>query len=160
MAEPDVIAALVAALAGDAATTALVGDAIFGGELPEGIAALRGAGLPEPGAGRYFAAHEHGGIAGYVGLEGEGQDLLLRSLVVLADLKAQGIGSRILTAVEAMASDLGSERLHLLTTTAELFFARRAFVSAERASAPLAIRQTREFADVCPASAAYLIKDL
>jgi len=59
-----------------------------------------------------------------------------------------------------MASDLGSERLHLLTTTAELFFARRAFVSAERASAPLAIRQTREFADVCPASAAYLIKDL
>ena len=124
------------------------------------IAALRGAGLPEPGAGRYFAAHEHGGIAGYVGLEGEGQDLLLRSLVVLADLKAQGIGSRILTAVEAMASDLRSERLHLLTTTAELFFARRAFVSAERASAPLAIRQTREFADVCPASAAYLIKDL
>ena len=101
------------------------------------IAALRGAGLPEPGAGRYFAAHEHGGIAGYVGLEGEGQDLLLRSLVVLADLKAQGIGSRILTAVEAMASDLGSERLHLLTTTAELFFARRAFVSAERASRPL-----------------------
>ena len=41
MAEPDVIAALVAALAGDAATTALVGDAIFGGELPEGIAAVR-----------------------------------------------------------------------------------------------------------------------
>jgi len=124
------------------------------------IAALRGAGLPEPGAGRYFAAHEHGGIAGYVGLEGEGQDLLLRSLVVLADLKAQGIGSRILTAVEAMASDLRSERLHLLTTTAELFFARHGFVVADRASAPPAIRRTREFADVCPASAAYLIKDL
>ena len=53
------------------------------------IAALRGAGLPEPGAGRYFAAHEHGGIAGYVGLEGEGQDLLLRSLVVLADPSQQ-----------------------------------------------------------------------
>lgn len=39
MAEPDVIGALVAALADDAATTALVGDAIFGGELPEGVAA-------------------------------------------------------------------------------------------------------------------------
>lgn len=79
---------------------------------------------------------------------------------MLADLKAQGIGSRILTAVEAMASDLRSERLHLLTTTAELFFARHGFVVADRASAPPAIRRTREFADVCPASAAYLIKDL
>ena len=124
------------------------------------IAALRGAGLPEPGAGRYFAAYEHGGLAGYVGLEGEGRDLLLRSLVVHADLKAQGLGSRILTAAEAMARGLGAERLHLLTTTAEGFFTRRGFVAADRASAPPAIRRTREFADVCPASAAYLIKDL
>ena len=54
------------------------------------IASLRGAGLPDPGDGRYFTAHEHGGLAGYVGLEGEGRDLLLRSLVVLADMKAQG----------------------------------------------------------------------
>lgn len=124
------------------------------------IATLRGAGLPDPGAGRYFAAHEHGGLAGFVGLEGEGRDLLLRSLVVLADLKAQGIGSHILTAVEAVASDLGGERLHLLTTTAERFFIERGFVAADRESAPPAIRRTREFADVCPASAAYLTKDL
>jgi amino-acid N-acetyltransferase len=124
------------------------------------IATLRGAGLPEPGAGRYFAAHEHGGLAGFVGLEGEGRDLLLRSLVVLADLKARGIGSRILTAVEAVASDLGGERLHLLTTTAERFFTGRGFVAADRESAPPAIRRTREFADLCPASAAYLTKDL
>lgn len=126
-----------------------------------GLAAtLRGAGLPEPGAGRYFAAHEHGGLAGFVGLEGDERDLLLRSLVVLADLKARGIGSRILTAVEAVASDLGGERLHLLTTTAERFFTGRGFVAADRESAPPAIRRTREFADVCPASAAYLTKDL
>ena len=124
------------------------------------IAALRGEGLPEPGAGRYFTAHEHGGLAGYVGLEGEGRDLLLRSLVVLSDLKAQGIGSCILTAAEAVASDLGSERIHLLTTTAEPFFVRCGFVAADRASAPPAIRRTRELADVCPASAVYLTKDL
>ncbi|QTC92102.1 GNAT family N-acetyltransferase [Brevundimonas goettingensis] len=124
------------------------------------IAALGGEGLPEPGAGRYFTAREHGALAGYVGLEGEGRDLLLRSLVVFADRKAQGLGSRILTAVEAVARDLGGERLHLLTTTAEPFFARRGFAAAERAAAPVAIRRTREFADVCPASAAYLIKDL
>ena len=124
------------------------------------IATLRGEGLPDPGDGRYFIAHEPGGLAGYVGLEGEGRDLLLRSLVVLADLQAQGVGSRILSAAEAVASDLGADRLHLLTTTAEAFFTRRGFVAADRAAAPAAIRRTREFADVCPASAAYLTKDL
>nr|WP_315050872.1 GNAT family N-acetyltransferase [uncultured Brevundimonas sp.] len=123
------------------------------------IATLRDAGLPDTGEGRYFSGHEHGRLAGYVGLEGEGRDLLLRSLVV-ADLKGQGLGSRILTAAEAVASDLGGERLHLLTTTAEPFFARRGFVASDRTSAPPAIRRTRELADFCPASAAYLTKHL
>ena len=124
------------------------------------IATLRGAGLPEPGAGRYFRADHYGAVIGYVGLEGEGRDLLLRSLVVLADQKARGLGSRVLAAAETAAGDLGAARLHLLTTTAERFFSRHGFVIADRASAPPAIRQTREFADVCPASAAYLTKDL
>ena len=124
------------------------------------IAALRTEGLPDPGAGRYFRADDDSALAGYVGLEGEGRDLLLRSLVVSADRKAQGLGSRILTAAEALANEMGGERLHLLTTTAEPFFARRGFAAADRAAAPAAIRRTREFADICPASAAYLTKDL
>ncbi|WP_426017592.1 GNAT family N-acetyltransferase [Brevundimonas sp. DWR2-3-1b1] len=123
------------------------------------IAALQGEGLPEPWAGRYFRADDDSALAGYVG-QGEGRDLLLRSLVVLAGLKARGLGSRILSAAEAVASELGGERLHLLTTTAEPFFARRGFAAADRAAAPAAIRRTREFADICPASAAYLTKDL
>lgn len=124
------------------------------------IATLRGAGLPEPGAGRYFRADHYGAVIGYVGLEGEGRDLLLRSLVVLADQKARGLGSRVLAAAETAGGDLGAARLHLLTTTAERFFTRHGFVVADRGSAPPAIRRTREFADVCPASAAYLTKDL
>nr|WP_314137192.1 GNAT family N-acetyltransferase [uncultured Brevundimonas sp.] len=124
------------------------------------IASLRGAGLPEPGAGRYFSADHYGAVIGYVGLEGEGRDLLLRSLVVLADQKARGLGSRVLAAAETAGGDLGAARLHLLTTTAERFFTRHGFVVADRGSAPPAIRRTREFADVCPASAVYLTKDL
>lgn len=123
-------------------------------------AALRTEGLPAPGAGHDFSASENGALAGYVGLEGEGGDQLLRSLVVLADLKARGLGSRMLAAVETVARDLGGARLHLLTTTAEPFFARRGFVAADRGTAPVAVRQTREFADICPASAAYMTKDL
>ena len=124
------------------------------------IAALRAEGLPAPDVGRYFSADHYSAVVGYVGLEGEGRDLLLRSLVVLSDRKARGLGSRVLAAAETAAGDLGAARLHLLTTTAERFFTRRGFVVADRASAPAAIRRTREFADVCPASAAYLTKDL
>ena len=124
------------------------------------IATLRDAGLPEPGAGRYFSADHYGAVIGFVGLEGEGRDLLLRSLVVIADQKARGVGSRVLAAAETAAGDLGAARLHLLTTTAERFFIRHGFVVADRASAPPVIRRTREFVDVCPASAAYLTMDL
>lgn len=67
------------------------------------IAALRNEGLPAPGAGRYYCASEHGAVCGYVGLEGEERDQLLRSLVVLADLKARGLGSRMLAAVETVS---------------------------------------------------------
>ena len=124
------------------------------------IAALRTEGLPDPGAGRYFRADDDSALAGYVGLEGQGRDLLLRSLVVSAHRKAQGLGSRILTAAEAVASDMGGERLHLLTTTAEPFFARNGYRAANRQTAPEAIRRTREFAGLCPSSAAYLTKEL
>lgn len=124
------------------------------------IAALRGENLPEPGAGRCFSADHYGAVIGYGGLEGERRDLLLRSLVVLADQKARGLGSRVLAAAETTAGDLGAARLHLLTTTAERFFTGRGFVAADRESAPPAIRQTREFADLCPASAVYLTKNL
>ena len=69
------------------------------------IAALRGENLPEPGAGRYFSADHYGAVIGYVGLEGERRDLLLRSLVVLADQKARGLGSRVLAAAETTATE-------------------------------------------------------
>lgn len=124
------------------------------------IAALRAEGLPAPDAGRYFSADHYGAVVGYVGLEGEGRDLLLRSLVVLADRKARGLGARVLAAAEIVASNLGGARLHLLTTTAESFFIRHGYRAANRQTAPEAIRRTREFAGLCPASAAYLTKDL
>ena len=124
------------------------------------IAALRAEGLPAPDAGRYFSADHSGAVVGYVGLEGEGRDLLLRSLVVLAHRKACGLGSRVLAAAEIVAGNMGAARLHLLTTTAEPFFARNGYRTANRQTAPEAMRRTREFAGLCPASAAYLTKDL
>ena len=107
------------------------------------IAALRAEGLPAPDAGRYFSADHHGAVVGYVGLEGEGRDLLVRSLVILADRKARGLGARVLAAAEIIAGDMGGARLHLLTTAAEPFFTRHGYRAANRQTAPEAIRRTR-----------------
>lgn len=122
--------------------------------------ALADAGLPPPGEGRYFVVRHKDARVGYVALEGEGQDQLLRSLVVLPDWRSRGLGVRLLVAAEAVARQRGVERLHLLTTTAERFFACQGFAVADRLTAPAAIRQTRELSQICPASAAYMIKAL
>ena len=53
-----------------------------------------------------------------------------------------------------------SQLVDLLTTAAEPFFTRHGYRAANRQTAPEAIRRTREFAGLCPASAAYLTKDL
>jgi amino-acid N-acetyltransferase len=50
--------------------------------------------------------------------------------------------------------------MYLLTTNAETFFARRGYAPAARESAPVEIRNTREFADICPASSTLMIKHL
>jgi hypothetical protein len=50
--------------------------------------------------------------------------------------------------------------LYLLTATAESFFEHRGYRRIDRAKAPSAIQSTREFASLCPASSAFMIKQL
>jgi len=97
---------------------------------------------------------------GLVGLEMFGNVALLRSLVVADGLRGTGAGSRLLEHAERHARAAGVNALYLLTTTAESFFARRGYVCAGRESAPEAIRGTREFAGICPASSAFMVKRL
>ncbi len=58
------------------------------------------------------------------------------------------------------ARSQGVRDVYLLTTTAEDFFARRGYVRIGREKAPRTIRSTREFADLCPASSAFMVKHL
>jgi amino-acid N-acetyltransferase len=97
---------------------------------------------------------------GLVGLELFGDVALLRSLVVDGAQRRGGAGSRLLAHAEAHARAHGVRQLFLLTTTAEEFFARRGFVRAAREIAPPAIRATREFSGICPASSAFMFKQL
>lgn len=97
---------------------------------------------------------------GLIGIERYGPDGLLRSLVVEPGSRAAGLGSQLVCHAERFARSQGVRTLCLLTTTAEAFFSRRGYVAATRETAPAAIRATREFAGLCPASSAFLFKKL
>ena len=115
--------------------------------------------LHEPGR-VFFQLSDDEGAVGFVGLEGDGADRLLRSLVVLPSRKRQGHGGLLVAHVEALARREGVERLHLLTNTVADFFRSRGYRPADRASAPTAIAATAQFSSLCPGSAAYLVKEL
>jgi amino-acid N-acetyltransferase len=97
---------------------------------------------------------------GLVGVELCGQDALLRSLVVAPGSRGTGLGGALAEQAERYARAAGMRSIFLLTTTAEQFFAHRGYARATRESAPAAIRTTREFADICPASSAFMVKPL
>ena len=97
---------------------------------------------------------------GLVGIELCGASALLRSLVVKPDTRATGLGSALVERAEMHAREHGAKSMYLLTTTAASFFERRGYVAAPRDSAPAEIGATREFADICPASSAFMVKHL
>jgi len=50
----------------------------------------------------------------------------------------------------------GLRSLYLLTTTAGDYFPRFGFTHADRETAPIAVRQSREFAESCPSTALFM----
>ncbi|HVI97505.1 MAG TPA: arsenic resistance N-acetyltransferase ArsN2 [Sphingomonas sp.] len=125
--------------------------------------ALAAAGLPIADLDqpvRSFFRFDADATVGFGGLEGEGADRLLRSLVVLPALRHCGIGRAILAALQTAARELGAQRLHLLATTAAPFFRAHGYCDIDRGAAPASIAGTEQFARLCPASAAYLVKSL
>lgn len=108
----------------------------------------------------FFVAGEADAPAGLVGLELHGSHALLRSLVVVPSARSKGLGSALVEHAERHASEHAVRSIYLLTTTAEEFFVARGYTRAARESAPQAIRSTREFAGLCPASAVLMTKTL
>jgi N-acetylglutamate synthase-like GNAT family acetyltransferase len=125
-------------------------------DLPGVLALLREAGLPEdvePHLATLVVAEADDGLVGAVGLEVPGPSAVLRSLVVVPEWRKAGLGTSLTERAigEAQARSVG--RLFLLTTDAAPFFERFGFQQAERDEAPAEIRATREFRELCPASA-------
>ena len=128
------------------------------------VSALHAAGLPtedltEPGQA-FFAFHDTDrtavGFGGYQMSEG---NVFLRSIVVKPSHRRRGFGSAMLTELLSRAAG-GAHTAWLLTTDAERFFARHAFVRKERTEAPAAIAAAPQFTSICPASAVLMCRPL
>jgi amino-acid N-acetyltransferase len=129
------------------------------------VALLQAQGLPvsditDEHLEHFFFVGSDGSPTGLVGLELYGTDALLRSLVVDENARSKGLGSALIEHAEQYAASLSVRTIYLLTTTAEAFFKRLRYERIERSQAPPSIERTREFASLCPASSAFMVKSL
>lgn len=129
------------------------------------IQILRDAALPtedltESHVEHFFYAGSPDKPTGLVGLEVFGEVALLRSLAVVPERRGFGEGQHLLAHAEREAWARGVRTIFLLTTTAESFFSKYGYAPASREAAPAAIRSTKEFAGICPASSAFMAKQL
>ena len=108
----------------------------------------------------FFYCADADQLSGLVGIELRGKAALLRSLVVAENNRSSGMGAQLVEHAERHARAAGAEAMYLLTTTADRFFAKRGYKVVPRESAPPEIRNTREFADICPASSTFMTKPL
>ncbi len=127
-------------------------------------ALLTAAGLPTDdlpgGLDHFLACGDPANPDGIVGLEIFGKGALLRSLVVGEAARGRGLGKDLVAAAEALAAGHRVQRVFLLTDTADGFFAALGYRRADRHSAPAAVQASRQFTELCPASAAFMIKQL
>lgn len=108
----------------------------------------------------FLIVKDGGRIAAAVGLEQHGRVGLLRSLVVAASRRSQGVGRCLVQKLEQAAHDAGIRQLWLLTIDADAYFEKLGFNVVARNTAPAEIVATREFTDLCPANAVLMCKSL
>ena len=130
---------------------------------PAFVDALKAAALPTDdldGGARFYSSQVDGVVVAFGGLEGGGADQLLRSIVVPAGLRGGGHGWQVAQALAGQARTDGAESLWLLTTSADGFFASLGWTVIGRASAPEAVRASRQFSGLCPVSAVLMCRHL
>lgn len=148
-------------LAGHAGGPAGGGDVRLHPAGPDDLGRVRGlldaAGLPTAdvgdGSATFVLARAGGEVVGTGGLEVRGDAALLRSVAVEESARRAGHGTAIARRLAAVARALGVRGLYLLTTDAAGFFEALGYERVDRAAVPDPIRETEQFAGLCPDSA-------
>jgi amino-acid N-acetyltransferase len=131
-------------------------------DLPHVVALLSACGLPaleadDPFGDGYILAEDDGALVGVAGMEIHGDAGLLRSVAVAASARGRGLADALVRDRLDWASTRGASAVYLLTTTAADYFGRRGFVAVDRSEAPAPIRASREFKEICPSSATFMV---
>jgi len=106
-----------------------------------------------------YCCEADGERVGVGGLQHPGDHALLRSVAIEESARGEGHGRTLCEQLLAEAAE-GVESVYLLTTTASDFFASLGFEEVERESAPEALRETAEFADLCPDAAVCMRREV
>lgn len=107
--------------------------------------------LEHPGRTFFRAVSSDGGTVGYAGIEGCGEAVLLRSMVILPEHRGKAFGSSLTRQTLKAVTD--GSAVFLATTTAAPFFEKLGFIVVERDDVPPAVLATRQLSALCPASA-------
>ncbi len=89
-----------------------------------------------------------------------GSAALLRSIVVANAARKTGKGAAVVAELLSRARARGVNDVWLLTETAEPFFATQGFARRPRSEAPGGVRETSQFAHLCPDSAVLMHRSL
>lgn len=130
-------------------------------QLPQLQALLEASHLPVDDcaeqADNFYGIVERDRLIAAGGLQPAGEYYLLRSLVVDQACRGRGLARALVKFLLARAGDAGSPAVYLLTETAADYFASLGFETVARERVPAAIRQTRQFASLCPDDARCMV---
>ncbi len=105
----------------------------------------------------FIIAKQQDIYVGVAGLERFGSVALLRSLAVDSHYQGKKIGEQLVGRLLEMAKANRLDELHLITTSANRYFERYGFQAVDRSQVPTVIQQTKQFSNLCPASAIVMI---
>jgi len=129
--------------------------------VPGSRALVHDAGLPLDGLGDVptdlFTAYDGEDLVGVAALEHHGGHGLLRSVAVNANRRGEGIGSRLVDAVETHAAATGVDGIYLLTESAAAFFAGRGYEVIARDAGPAPVMASVEWVVACGDSAVPMV---
>ncbi|MET0072481.1 MAG: arsenic resistance N-acetyltransferase ArsN2 [Candidatus Thiodiazotropha sp.] len=108
----------------------------------------------------FYAKRVDSVVVAMVGLEILGTSALIRSVAVSAGHRGKGMGKRLVSFAESMASSKGVEKLYMLTTDAHDYFHELGYRSVSRDAAPEAIGKTQQFSTICPSNALLMTKKI